>query len=537
MLEAQRTDGGSTEVCVIPENRQCGEVADIRRAEFAPGGSLLGCLGVSGRLVLWDPADREAPPAAVDGCYTDFSWEEAAVPGRGGGFRLLVVGAPCELKLLEVEASTFLSLHRVRECPSDQLLEAVRERDSSVSELQSVRVLSFAAGLCCVLLDCDWLLQLRWQRAGEEAQTLSCCRVQLTDRHDAVHHSVCRETLFVLSSSGLISVFSISDGSLLASVDLPAYLSSGPADNDLVSSPPSFSSFCLLQVSADLSTAVAVDRSHTAVAVDLDHYFRMYPDHLLCGAPPSRPPLRPQQPGDQDSLSRSNCSLLALGSIFSTDRSWEARLASMYSRAQQAEAPSSSTRTAGTSWSSSLLHLESQQASSSVHSRAPHGGVTVTFSAPESSAPSLLTVSEFSAQLTFVTPGNTQTTVALWDLESGSVSYHRAEGEAAPVQLCGERQHRLLLKSSGVFLVLFSVSQQDLLSRLMLFGSAATVDAVCHLNSWGRCSIPIHALQAGLKNRQLDTVDFYLKSKENILNPAAEQLAACTLSLSERTYT
>ena len=48
-----------------------------------------------------------------------------------------------------------------------------------------------------------------------------------------------------------------------------------------------------------------------------------------------------------------------------------------------------------------------------------------------------------------------------------------------------------------MFQVLFSVSQQDLLSRLMLFGSAATVDAVCHLNNWGRCSIPVHALQVG----------------------------------------
>ncbi|MEQ2316156.1 hypothetical protein AMECASPLE_029827, partial [Ameca splendens] len=74
---------------------------------------------------------------------------------------------------------------------------------------------------------------------------------------------------------------------------------------------------------------------------------------------------------------------------------------------------------------------------------------------------------------------------------------------------------------SGMFQVLFTVSQQDLLSRLMLFGSAATVDTVCHLNSWGHCSIPFHALQAGLKNRQLDTVDLYLKSKENVLNPSA----------------
>lgn len=72
MLEAaQRPESDSIEVSVIPENRHCGEVADIQKAELAPGGSLLGCLGVQGRLVVWDPADREAPPAAADGCYTE----------------------------------------------------------------------------------------------------------------------------------------------------------------------------------------------------------------------------------------------------------------------------------------------------------------------------------------------------------------------------------------------------------------------------------------------------------------------------------
>ncbi|KAF3855403.1 hypothetical protein F7725_023458 [Dissostichus mawsoni] len=179
---------------------------------------------------------------------------------------------------------------------------------------------------------------------------------------------------------------------------------------------------------------------------------------------------------DQDSLWSSSCSLSSLGSTFSTDRSWEARLSSMYSRAQPPPSSSSSSSSSPSPWSSSLPHLYSQ--SSSSHSRVPLGGATVSFSVPESSAPSLLTVTEFSAQLTFVSPGNTETTVALWEMESGNVTQHRAEGEAAP---------------------------EDLLSRLMLFGSAATVDAVCHLNSWGRCSIPIHSLQAGLKNRQLDT--------------------------------
>lgn len=127
----------------------------------------------------------------------------------------------------------------------------------------------------------------------------------------------------------------------------------------------------------------------------------------------------------------------------------------MYSRAKQATAPSSSCFASSqppstSSWFSSLPHLDPHLAPSSSHSRAPPGGTTVAFAVPESSASSQLTVSEFSALLTFVRPGNQQTTVALWDMEYGNVRYHRAAGEAAPVQRCGERQHRLLLKSKSL---------------------------------------------------------------------------------------
>lgn len=75
-------------------------------------------------------------------------------------------------------------------------------------ELQSARVLSFAAGRCCVLLNCDWLLQLQWQQTEAELQTVSCCNIQLAERnqHAAVDHCVCRETLFLLSSTGLICI-------------------------------------------------------------------------------------------------------------------------------------------------------------------------------------------------------------------------------------------------------------------------------------------------------------------------------------------
>ncbi|XP_034031424.1 LOW QUALITY PROTEIN: spatacsin [Thalassophryne amazonica] len=520
------SDSSSMEVAVIPENQQCGRLADVLKAEFAPGGSLLACLELRGRLEVWDPADREAAPATADGYYGDFFWEEVGAHEWrvSSSFRLLAVGSQCHLKLLEAEQSASISLVCVAECGAERLLEAVREQDPCVCELQSVQVLYFAAGRCCALLNCVWLLQLQWSQSGEEPLILCCCKIQLTDNsiHTAVHHSVGTETLFILSSTGLISVCNMTDGSLLASVDLLTYLSSDLTDEEVAPSSSSPPSFCVLQVSPDLSTAVAITEDHGAIAVDLNHYFRIHPDHLLCAVPTPPLPLCPPNPKDQDSLSSSNYSLAALGHTFCTDRSWESRLASIYSKAQKSVAPSaSSVKPSRTSWVSSLAHLESHQALTSAHSKAPPFGAHVTFSVPELSRPCLLAVSEFSALLTFISPGNKQTTVAFWDLESGNVSYHQTVGEAVPIQRCGERHHRLLLKKTGVFQVLFSVSQQDLVSRLMLFGSAAVVDAICHLNSWGRCSIPIHALQAGLKNRQLDTVDFYLKSKENILSPSA----------------
>lgn len=47
----------------------------------------------------------------------------------------------------------------------------------------------------------------------------------------------------------------------------------------------------------------------------------------------------------------------------------------------------------------------------------------------------------------------------------------------------------------GLSLVLFGLTQEEFLTRLMMFGSAGVVDSVCHLNGWERCSIPIHALE------------------------------------------
>ena len=51
--------------------------------------------------------------------------------------------------------------------------------------------------------------------------------------------------------------------------------------------------------------------------------------------------------------------------------------------------------------------------------------------------------------------------------------------------------------------------------QLMLYESAGVADTLCHNNQWQRCTVPLHALEAGLQHRQLDTVAFFLKSREN----------------------
>lgn len=53
----------------------------------------------------------------------------------------------------------------------------------------------------------------------------------------------------------------------MATLDFPSYC--GAADVS-----PAVTSFCLFQISQDLSTAVTVTRQNQALAVDLNDYFR-----------------------------------------------------------------------------------------------------------------------------------------------------------------------------------------------------------------------------------------------------------------------
>ncbi len=48
-----------------------------------------------------------------------------------------------------------------------------------------------------------------------------------------------------------------------------------------------------------------------------------------------------------------------------------------------------------------------------------------------------------------------------------------------------------------------------------MFGSASVAEEVCHINRWDQCSLPINALETALELRQLDTLAFFLRSRDS----------------------
>ena len=61
-----------------------------------------------------------------------------------------------------------------------------------------------------------------------------------------------------------------------------------------------------------------------------------------------------------------------------------------------------------------------------------------------------------------------------------------------------------------------------------MYGSAVVAEEVCRLNRWDRCSLPINALETALELRQLDTVSFFLRSRESDPREPSESVTAPT---------
>lgn len=124
--------------------------------------------------------------------------------------------------------------------------------------------------------------------------------------------------------------------------------------------------------------------------------------------------------------------------------SWEAKLALLYKQAKAPVPPALQLP-----WYKDLPRAEWRQAAATAklsQSILSPGGDVMSFTLPERTTPTLLIVSEFSAVLSFTSPGNSSTALAYWDLATRSVAYHSTDVPALPVCWSEEEHLCLILK-------------------------------------------------------------------------------------------
>ncbi|XP_032337210.1 spatacsin-like isoform X2 [Camelus ferus] len=203
---------------------------------------------------------------------------------------------------------------------------------------------------------------------------------------------------------------------------------------------------------------------------------------------------------------------------FQVDRSWKAQLSSLNESIKSSKLEASCCAP----WFQDILHLESPESgdqSASVPSWAfipqglPHRQYSFPWKSPaktrdpgrlwkrmhisEQEEPlelACVSVTGFTALFTWSVE-RTGCSIALWDLETQAMQCFSLGKKCIPVDSGGDQQLCLVLTENGLCLILFGLTQEEFLNRLMIHGSARTVDSLCHLNGWGRCSIPMHALE------------------------------------------
>ncbi|NXK29245.1 SPTCS protein, partial [Arenaria interpres] len=528
--------------------RAQGSLRDAARVRLSRGQDALGSLLVPGGIYLESlvpSGGGRARGSVLPGDWADFMWENSEDDLQADKTKILALSKSHELFVYEftVEDGKYnpSSLHS---CKEDTLKKHLEVKNISLSSIFSLRILSFENSKCVLLLNTFIVVHLTFPGKDSPLETCDCFTLDLPPRvlERITDAHFCRGILFLLDSSGWIYVFDSFDGANLANVNMG--LCQGDTQDGR--SPAVTSPLVAVTVSRDLSVAVVVSSSNSAFSVDLNMYFRQFPEHLLCKRDSENLPVKPPEGLDEDDLACSAYSMELLALPFRTDRSWKAHLASLGDavRRRQPRSPDL-VNDLNLPWYQFFTHLEDHDPEIYENSEkmvafvpravtwAPskpvqHDGTNLSdtrqrwrqipIEAPQEVVKLECKLVTGVKALFVVLTNEKGLTLALWDFESQDVTYYRF-GKSSVYVDCGEGAPlSLLLTEHGLFLVLFGLTQEEFLNRLMIYGSAGVVDSVCHLNGWERCSIPIHALEAGLENRQLDTVDLFLKSKEGLFS-------------------
>ncbi|XP_025009734.2 spatacsin isoform X4 [Gallus gallus] len=492
-----------------------------------------------------------ARSGVLPGAWADFVWERTAeYDPQAKRTKILALSESHDLFVYEFTREDGKCgpdpLHSCREGVLKKLLEA---NSVSLSSILSLRILSFKDNKCTLLLNSFIVMHLTFPGEHSSLETCDCFTLDLPPPvlERVTDINFCRGILFFLDSSGWIYVFDSSDGANLAHINV-SLCQGGVQDGDR--SPTITSPLTALKVSYDLSVAVIISSSSNACSVDLNVYFRQFPGHLICRRDSESLSLKPPEGVDEDDLASSDYSMELLSSPFRTDRSWKAHLSSLCSTIRKRRSRSPHLLCdMNLPWYQYFTHLEDHdpliyETSEKALAIAPKAFPPVLSNPSQSAGTKLSDMGQQWKQilpvqlsqevvklecksvtgakaLFVILTDDKALTLALWDFESQDVAHYQFGKNSVYVDCNEEVPLCLLLTECGLSLILFGLTQEEFLNRLMIYGSAGVVDSVCHLNGWGRCSIPVHALEAGLENRQLDTVDLFLKSKESLFNLSA----------------
>ncbi|XP_019500417.1 PREDICTED: spatacsin [Hipposideros armiger] len=509
---------------------------------------VLGSLTTAGSLQVLSlaPGGRGGVGCCLDGPFRHFVWEDSHNRGTPTDKpRLLALSENYELFIYEFDLKDGRCDGTILYSYSEETLQKlIKDQNISISFL-SLRILSFHNNTSLLFINKCIVLCIIFPERDAEIRVLNCFTLplpaQAVDR--IIDTQLCRGILFVLSSLGWIYIFDIVEGRHAAHVDLA--LHQEDMCNEQQQEPTKMSSFTSLKVSQDLDVVVIVSASNSAIALNLNLYFRQHPGHLLCERTLEDIPIEGPKGIDEDDPVNSDYNMKLTKFSFQVDRSWKAQLSSLneaikssrrevsrcapwFQDILHSDSPESNTHsTSMPSWAFTSQDIMCSQYNLSQKDHAKTsdpGKAWKIMHISEQEEPTELrcvSVTGFTALFTW-TMERMGCTIVLWDLETQGIQCFSLDQKCIPVDNSGDQQLCLILTESGLSLILFGLTQEEFLNRLMIHGSASTVDSLCHLNGWGRCSIPIHALEAGIENRQLDTVDFFLKSKENLLNPSSK---------------
>ncbi|XP_063781560.1 spatacsin [Pseudophryne corroboree] len=470
---------------------------NVTLCSLLPQGSLLLTTYTSGTL--------QGAHTHLNGPFTQFLLEDANPPWNP---RLLTLSQNKEFCVHEVcAANGQVKLTTLCLFDEKSLRQLCIDNHVCAPSLPSVRLLSMQGDDILILLSSSVLVHLSCTSKEQTPKLIACFCLDLdTDTAERISDVCLRhKILFLLDSLGFIYVFDTIDGSIVAEIELPIkpeVESVEPLKSIRVS--PNLD---LIVVSCGTSCFLPLRLSDSA-SENTIHSLRTWRNERQSKKSMS----------NEDDLELSSCDIHGhtLGHAFRMNRSWDATLSSIFNDTRSFTALPEFPQPPG-------IVTRSISSVAPLSWRAVGGGGWVRVMADklkDALSLHIWSVSSFSA-LFCLRSIDGHATLVQWDMETQDITDH-ALGKALCVD-CTDDEACLVITDRGLSLVLFAVSQNEFLTRLMIHGSASTADTLCHLNNWGRCSVPIHTLEAGLENRQLDTVDFFLKSKESILSPLTSE--------------